>query len=430
MIGNICLLLEIVTVVFCLHNLYGEKVKLDIITVSFLAIYMILMSAINYYKLPWIYCILIYPIIAIYCGIKFGFRLKEIIINNILYMIIIGGMQLICIICYGWIFSLVSFNMLAYENEELLIINFSVLLVTLIVLSKIQLNKLSIYLQDKERILFIFLIFCVVIMIFGFTNYKVFYGIEIIQYLLLFVSLTLFCILAGKLGKYKVKSTEIETELRMQKLYADSFHSLIEDIRMRQHEFDNHISAIYSLHYTCDTYEKLVKAQNEYSEIVIKENRHNKLLKVGNPLLIGFLYGKFLEIEKEGIIITYQISVNELKVKVPIHKLVEVLGNLMKNAVEAIEKTENNSKELYVKVMENDETFELEVRNKGEFIDYNQMEQFFKKGYSKKGENRGLGLYNVKIICNEYDLNILYENKIIDEANWVSFIINNKKEVI
>ena len=102
----------------------------------------------------------------------------------------------------------------------------------------------------------------------------------------------------------------------------------------------------------------------------------------------------------------------------------------MKNAVEAIEKTENNSKELYVKVMENDETFELEVRNKGEFIDYNQMEQFFKKGYSKKGENRGLGLYNVKIICNEYDLNILYENKIIDEANWVSFIINNKKEVI
>ena len=276
MIGNICLLLEIVTVVFCLHNLYGEKVKLDIITVSFLAIYMILMSAINYYKLPWIYCILIYPIIAIYCGIKFGFRLKEIIINNILYMIIIGGMQLICIICYGWIFSLVSFNMLAYENEELLIINFSVLLVTLIVLSKIQLNKLSIYLQDKERILFIFLIFCVVIMIFGFTNYKVFYGIEIIQYLLLFVSLTLFCILAGKLGKYKVKSTEIETELRMQKLYADSFHSLIEDIRMRQHEFDNHISAIYSLHYTCDTYEKLVKAQNEYSEIVIKENRHNK----------------------------------------------------------------------------------------------------------------------------------------------------------
>ena len=184
------------------------------------------------------------------------------------------------------------------------------------------------------------------------------------------------------------------------------------------------------MHYTCDTYEKLVKAQNEYSEIVIKENRHNKLLKVGNPLLIGFLYGKFLEIEKEGIIITYQISVNELKVKVPIHKLVEVLGNLMKNAVEAIEKTENNSKELYVKVMENDETFELEVRNKGEFIDYNQMEQFFKKGYSKKGENRGLGLYNVKIICNEYDLNILYENKIIDEANWVSFIINNKKEVI
>ncbi len=430
MIGRICLLLEIVTVVFCLHNLYGEKVRLDIITASFLAIYMILMSAINYYELPSIYSVLIYPIIAVYCGIRFGFHIKEIIINNILYMIIVGGMQLICVICYGWLFSLVSFDMLAYQNEELLIINTSVLLIIMVMLPKIKINKLSVYLQDKERIMFFFLIFCVVIIIFSFTNYKIFRGIEIIQYLILFASLTLFCILVGQLGKYKIKSAEIETELKMQKLYADSFHSLIEDIRLRQHEFDNHISAIYSLHYTCDTYEKLVKAQNEYSEIVIKENRHNKLLKVGNPLLIGFLYGKFIEIEKRGIIITYQISVNELEVEIPTHKLVEVLGNLMKNAVEAMEKAKNSSKELYVKLIENDETFEVEVRNKGEFIDYNKMEQFFKKGYSKKGKNRGLGLYNVKAICNEYDLNILYENKIIDEVNWISFTINNKKEVI
>ena len=89
MINRICLLLEALSIVICLHHLYGEKFKLDIKTVGFLAVDMILMTFIEFCKLPAIVSLLIYPIIAVYCGMKFGFTLKKIIVNEVLCVAIV-----------------------------------------------------------------------------------------------------------------------------------------------------------------------------------------------------------------------------------------------------------------------------------------------------------------------------------------------------
>ncbi len=424
MIERSYVLLEALSVLICLHHLYGQKFKLDILTMATLSIDMIIMTTINYYELSRVYSLLIYPIIMFYCGIRFGFKWREIIINNILYLMIVGGIQLLIGIMYVWIFDLLSFDLLTFKNIELLMMNGGNLAVVLIVLPKLKIHRLSVYLQDKERILFISLGFCILLIITSIINYKIADGLKIYQFSILFVGLLLFCILAGQLGKYKIKSKQIETELKMHMLFADSFQALIDDIRLRQHEFDNHINAIFSLHYTCDSYEKLVKAQNEYSHELIKENRYNKLLKAGSPLLIGFLYGKFVEIERLGIKLSYQVSVSDFNINVPTYKLVEILGNLIKNAVEAMQNTEIY-RAINIVVIEIGGTLEIEVRNTSEFIEYCEIEKFFKKGFSKKGNNRGLGLYNVKSICNEYSLKIYCENKKIDNENWFSFTVKN-----
>ena len=85
MIQRICLVLEALSIVICLHYLYGEKFKLDIKTTSFLAINMIMMTAINYYHMPKALTMFIYPVIVIYCGVRFGFE-------------IINGMALILVL--------------------------------------------------------------------------------------------------------------------------------------------------------------------------------------------------------------------------------------------------------------------------------------------------------------------------------------------
>lgn len=429
MIERSYLLIEVLSVIICLHYLYGEKFRLDIYTVSFFSLDMIIMTAILYFELPKACSMIIYPIIILFCRIKFSFNWKEIIINNILYMIIVGGIQLVITICYVSVFNMLFFNALMFGSKELLIINCGVLFVIIFVLPRLKIYKLSIYLQNKTKLLVLFLLFCVVITFSSITNFKLINWLNIYRYLMIFSGIVFLCVLAGQLGKYKMRAKEIETELRMNKLYSDSFRNLIEDIRMRQHEFDNHISAIYSLHYTCNSLEELVNAQNEYSQAVIKENQYNKLLKVGNPLIIGFLYGKFIEMKKLNIVITYQISVEDVNVGVPVFKLIEILGNLFNNAIEAMKDSEEN-RNLYVSLNEIDEVIYIEVRNRSEFIEYNDILSFFKKGVSKKGNNRGYGLYNVKRICDEYSLNIYCENKIIDEDNWLCFTITNKEKTI
>lgn len=422
MITNICLLLEVLSIVFCLHHLYGEKVKLDIETISYLSIHMITMATINYYGLPQIYTLVTYPFIFVYGGIKFGFKLKTLIINNILNIAITSSIQFIVLFLYY-----LTFKIQVLDSIRALIVSGLAFMVVVIVLPKCRLDKFSSFLQDKDRIYIIALWISVIVAGYCLAKYKKMDSVGLFQNAILFASFIVICFLVFQLGKSKVKAKEIETELKMYRLFADSFQSMIDNIRMRQHEFNNHISTMKGFCYLYDTYEELVHAQEDYYQTIKKENRFNKLLKSGNPVIIGFLYGKFTEIEKRGIDLSFKISIKEFDIGVPVYKIVEVLGNLINNAVEALEKSEGEKK-LFVLMVEYEDSFEIEVRNTSRFIGPDELGLFFKKGYSQKGENRGLGLYNVRNTCEEYGIYVACMCDLINDQNWIVFRIFNKEE--
>ena len=417
-------LLEILSMMICLSYLYGKRFKLDFPTVIVISLDVILMQAILYFGLPRMVSALIYPIIMIYCGFEYGFKIKEIIVNNILYMIILAGLQYTFIVLYLFISKEKVIN-----QEGAIIVNIVILLLFVIVLRKCHLEKISLYFKSKERLLIISILLCIAIILFCMFNLKKENGMYLVTYAFLVASVILIILLASNLGKYKVKAVKAEAELKVHQIYADSFNTLIDNIRLRQHEFDNHINSIYSQHYIYKTYDELVKVQKEYCEVLEKDNRYNKLLTSGNSVLIGFLYGKFMEIEKQGINIAYQVNVQKLICGVPIYKIIEILGDLINNAVDAL-KAAKGQDQLFVSVIETADQIELEVRNESAFIRYEEIRSFFTKGYSKKGKNRGLGLYNVKQICEEYHLDIMCENKNIDGNNWLSFMIKIEKETL
>lgn len=420
MITNICLLLEALSIALCLHYLYDEKFKLDIKTLSYLSIYMIIMTTINYYSLPKTYTMIIYPVIFLYCGMRFGFEIRALIINNILYLAIVSAIQFMVLSAYCIIYKV---NLV--ENTMLLVVNCVTFTIILFALPKCKLSRISTYFQDKERIYVIALVISIAATGYCLVQYKKIDGVGIFQSILLFASVALIVFLVIQLGKNKVKSKEIETELKIQKLYADSFQGLIENIRMKQHEFDNHINTIYSQHFMYDTYEDLVNAQREYCQAIQEENHYNKLLNVGNPAILGFVYFKILELEKCDIEIGYKISIQEFNIGVPTYKIIEILGNLIKNAVEAL--TQREDRRFFIMIIEKDNKFDIEVRNISDNIPFEKLDKFFNKGYSSKGNDRGLGLYHVKKICDEYNLNIICENEDVDGENWLSFKITNRK---
>lgn len=424
MVVSLYLLFEVLAVIFCLHYLYDETVRFDAPTIVLIVVELLWMNAM--YQLEWNQglSLLIYPMIMIYCGIKFGFDIKKIIVNNILCLLILTVLQMTIGIIVFYIFMNIN---IVGENESL-IINIILFIVVVFGLKRCELAKLSKILQSNEKLIIASVTVILINFFFFMTVYKKDSRFEILHYLILTVSIMLIIIAMIDIGIHKMKMKEFQAELRLHMLYEKSFQNLIEDICARQHEFDNHINTIYSQHFLHKTYEELVSAQRKYCKNIVEMNHFNKLLSKGNPIILGFLYGKLSEAEKMGIDVTYKVNIGQLESAVPVHKIVELLGNLLNNAIEELEKDKDINK-LKLVMIENPYEIAINVSNECKDIGYNDISEFFKKGYSRKGENRGYGLYNVKKICDEYGAAL--ETVLDDEegSKWVRFMVIISKKV-
>lgn len=417
MVVSLYLLFEVLAVILCLHYLYDETVRFDAPTIVLILVELLWMNAM--YQLEWNQglSLLIYPMIMIYCGIKFGFDIKKLIVNNVMCLIIIATLQSSLTIL---VYFLRGINVMG--KYEMLLINGTILLIVNTLLSRCKLGKLCKVLQSNEKLIIysMVVIFASFISVFIYYKYDKRFGVH--HYIILIVSTVLIVVAIIDIGKHKVRVKEFEAELRLHKLYEKSFQTLIDDICARQHEFDNHINTIYSQHFLHKTYDELVDAQRKYCKSIVEMNHFNKLLSKGNPIILGFLYGKLSETEKLGIDVTYKVNIGQLESAVPVHKIVELLGNLLNNAIEALEKDKDINK-LKLVMIENPYEIAINVSNECKDIGYNDISDFFKKGYSRKGENRGYGLYNVKKTCDEYGA--VLETVLDDEegSKWVRFMV-------
>ncbi len=417
MVVSLYLLFEVLSTVFCLHYLYDEKIRIDVKTVGLILCEILWMQIIGVFHLNHNLSWLIYPIIIGYCGVKFGFCIKEIFINNILWMMIISILQVITILAMH---ALLKINHIG--KIETLFINMFVFLIVAVGVRKWKLEKISKALQTNETIVVISLIMIMIGIVCCLSNYKSEGGFNMAYYIVLFVGLVMFSVVAVDIAKSKIKTREIEKELRLHKLYEESFQNLIDDIRARQHEFDNHINTIYSQHYLYSTYEELVEVQKKYCQNIVVENNYNKLLSKGNSMVIGFLYSKFSEAEKLGIDVEYKVQIGEMQSAIPMHKIIELLGNLINNAIEALVRQDNLNK-MKVVVLEQPYEIAINIGNECRDIDYVKLQKFFKKGYSEKGKSHGYGLYNVKRICEEYGVVLESAIKKNGETDWLNYIL-------
>ena len=230
-IKNVCFFLEAMSIVICLHHLYGVKFKLDILTISFLSVDMIIMAAINFFRLPETYLVtmIVYPIIVLYCGYKFGFNFRSMLWNMILCVIVIGGIQMLCLMIAYCLYKIQNFS-----DYKLLFINGMTFAVVLIVLPIFRLNRMSKFSQDNGKIIILVTSVCMAWISIWVLNYKNLKTFELKETILLFISIILILILADQLNKYKIKAKEIETELKMHEIYSEPFKGLVDDIRLKQ----------------------------------------------------------------------------------------------------------------------------------------------------------------------------------------------------
>lgn len=215
-------------------------------------------------------------------------------------------------------------------------------------------------------------------------------------------------------------------ELQLYQLYNKTFEEAILAIRARQHEFDNHINAIKCLQFTVENPNDLIKAQNEYCNKVLNENSFNKLLRLHTePILTGFLYSKFMNAKEQEIYILHEVHSIKFQDIVEVSDMIEILGIIIDNAIEALLYENQSNRILIVKLLqENKEHIGLEISNKSRKYLNSEIEKFCIYGYSTKGYNRGIGLARVKEIVKKYKADFHIGNVNYNEANYLCFKID------
>ncbi len=96
----------------------------------------------------------------------------------------------------------------------------------------------------------------------------------------------------------------------------------------------NQINAIYVLFELYDNYEDLVAKQKEEIENLKQYIMPDTMMVLGRPLVIAHIYKKMCEAENMGIVMKTQFSCSLKDINIPDIYLIEIIGNLIDNAME------------------------------------------------------------------------------------------------
>ena len=420
MIRELIYIVEILSVLKCIHCVYGEKIKINIGYVLTVVALFGTIAETNKYDAALEGTFSMYCILTIYCILMFRKPAKELIINTALYMIIITMLQLLMLVVF----------ILLIQNDVLLrtlLADICVLEFCYILLPLIKIDRVAQWALKKNIIIYISTAYICLIVSRLLINMKVDGGTSIGVYLVLLPFIVCLYLITKQWRRYQESDEQKTKELQLYEDDKKKFNGLVANVRSRQHEMNNHIAAIMSMHYTEKSYEAFVNAQSEYCQRLMTDNKYNSLLSLYNSVLPGFLLDKFTHMEDKGIQVECKISVMNYESAISEYYLIEMLGILLDNAAEAIKEAIDNKKVIF-EVMEIQNGFQYMVRNPFPYVTYDEIESWFAYEKSTKGPKRGIGLYHLKCLCEEWKCVVGCQNVEYDSTNYIEFKIETGRK--
>lgn len=201
--------------------------------------------------------------------------------------------------------------------------------------------------------------------------------------------------------------------------YLPIVEGLIEQVRERQHDFNNEIQAIKALPFVYDNYETLSSALSD--EIAAVEGgqmiESSRLLKINTKLIAGFLFSRRKSAAADGICLDIDVKNNVLTSNVQEFILLDIMSILIDNAVEAVPKGGKVS----VLIDSDGHRVHIDTYNEGPAITADMRKKFFTKGFSTKdkkesGAEHGIGLYKLSQLIDKYDGSITLDNRTSDDG--------------
>ncbi|MCD3347792.1 GHKL domain-containing protein, partial [Clostridium botulinum D/C] len=189
-----------------------------------------------------------------------------------------------------------------------------------------------------------------------------------------------------------------EKKYNQLKLYSQSIENLIDDISNFKHDYNNMVFMMNGFLENNDYYNlkkyfhKNIFSEDKYYDI-------SKLKKIKNSGIKGLLSAKISQILKNNIKVEIEIFNTIDDIYINEFDLCRILGIFLDNALECAKTTSQKLISIsFIKDIDTD--LNIVILNSCNDTKIN-ITSIFKKGYSSKGNNRGIGLFNVRSILNE-----------------------------
>lgn len=350
-----------------------------------------------------------YLLALLYVKIGYQSSWKEGLVTVILSLVLGGFMELLCLFPF-----LFMFDGRWTDSVLKLFAALASVVLCFVLVKKLPILYLKKWCKKKEIWYIAVVIFSLVLIMTKIIDYNMTLELELADYIYIVVGLLIVWVLSFRLMKYRY-------EEKLRKKYFAAFESVIDQIRSRHHKFQNHLDAVYSLHNLYDEYEVLVNEQRKYLQKLTDYEMPTEVMVLQNPILIAHVYEKLTEAQELGLRIRMKLRCSMEKCGVDDIHMVEILGTLLDNAIQDMKQT--GQREFLVFEVEKEDGIIIRVANPHEEMKNAQIRQMFERGYSTKGKDRGIGLYHVKQLVRKYKLQLLVENRIIEQHNYICFSV-------
>ncbi len=176
-------------------------------------------------------------------------------------------------------------------------------------------------------------------------------------------------------------------------LVADSLRLTEElnlTLRKQRHDFMNHLQVVFGLIELDQKDEARSYVERIYGDI----RKVGHFMKTAHPALNAIIAAKSADCEAKHIRFTTDISSGWEGIPVPAWELCRVFGNLLDNAIEALEGTRDP--EITFRLSEGVAAYTFAIEDNGPALP--DEEAVFKPGYTTKADGHGMGLAIVKDI--------------------------------
>lgn len=199
-----------------------------------------------------------------------------------------------------------------------------------------------------------------------------------------------------------IRTAQLETtsqNLEEEKSYNKTLTILHDKIRGFKHDFDNIVQAIGGYVETND----MEGLKEYYSHLQKDSARVNNLSllnpsTINNPAIYSLLTSKYFTAKDAGIEIeNFEVFADfkELEKHIRIYELSRILGILFDNAIDASKESDEKVLNLWIRNEPNRNRYIIKISNSYKDKSVN-TDRIYEKGFSSKGENRGLGLWEVR----------------------------------